>query len=278
MSTAGGLEKALLHASKAGCDCVQVFVKNQRQWHAKPLSDEQIALFNATRAENGITPVIAHAGYLINLASPDRSLRARSLRCLVDELERCAAIGVSGLVLHPGAHMGRGPATGIKRVARSLDIVHDRAGDCPTQILLETTAGQGTTLGRTFDELASIIHAIRAPERIGVCLDTCHLFAAGYDFRTRDGYDAMVDEMIATVGIARIRCIHTNDSKTPCGSHVDRHDHIGKGEIGIEGFKHFVRDERFFGLPFILETPKGKDGRGADFDKLNLKRLRRLSG
>jgi len=276
MSVAGGLENAIDAATAAGCDCLQIFVKNQRQWNAAPLTDEQIARYMSAQQASSIAPVVAHATYLLNLASADRALREKSIRCMIDELERCEALGVASLIFHPGAHMNSTPGEGMKRVSKSLDAVHKSCKGFHSRILLETTAGQGTALGWRFEQIAEIIDQTAAPERLGVCLDTCHLFAAGYDFRTRKGYEAMMAEMDESFGCDRVECIHTNDSKREAGSRVDRHDHIGKGKIGKAAFAHFVNDPHFRDVPFILETPKGQTGRGTDLDVVNLRKLRAL--
>lgn len=276
MSVAGGLENAFEAGSRVGCDCLQIFVKNQRQWNAPALTRDQIERYKKAKSATKLAPVVAHATYLLNFASADKALRDKSVRCMIDELERCEALGVASLIFHPGAHMKSSPKVGIKRVARSLDRVHNSCRGFCSRILLETTAGQGTALGWRFEQIAEMIAQTKTPERLGVCLDTCHLFAAGYDFRRADGYAAMVEEMDATIGCERIECIHANDSKRECGSRVDRHEHIGKGKIGRGGFAHFVNDPRFRNVPFILETPKGKDGRGCDLDRVNLRRLRAM--
>jgi len=278
MSVAGGLEHAFDAGARAGCDCLQIFVKNQRQWSAKPLTAEQVAAYHAAERATALAPVVAHATYLLNLASPDKITRDKSIHCMIDELTRCETLGVTGLIFHPGAHMDDTLAAGIRRVARGLDRVHRACAGFDSMILLETMAGQGTAIGWRCEQIAQIIGRTKAAQRLGVCLDTCHLFAAGYDFRSAEGYEAMIDEMDATFGLKRIRCVHTNDSKRECSSRVDRHEHIGKGKIGKPGFAHFVNDVRFAGIPFILETPKGRDGRGSDLDKVNLKRLRKLIG
>lgn len=276
LSVAGGLENAFASARKAGCDCLQIFVKNQRQWQAPRLREEQIAAYKHAQRETGLEPVVAHASYLLNLASPDATMRERSIKAMIDELQRCEALGVSGLIFHPGAHLSDTMEAGVKRVARSLDEVHRTCRGFRTRILLETTAGQGSTIGYRFEQLAAILNATTAPDRLGVCLDTCHLFAAGYDFRKPEGYAAMMAELDSHVGVTNVYCVHTNDSKRECGSRVDRHEHIGKGKIGQQGFAHFLNDPRWRHVPFILETPKGKDGRGSDLDRVNLKRLRGL--
>ena len=276
MSVAGGLQNAFYAGKKVGCDCLQIFVKNQRQWSAKPLTEEQIAAYKQAERETQLHPVVAHASYLINLASPESVNRKKSCRALIDELKRCEALGVSGLVLHPGAHMGDGVDTGINRIIKSLDEVHDSTKGFTTNVLLETTAGQGSSIGHEIGHLGRIIDGIKASERLMVCLDTCHLFAAGHDLRDANAYTRMVDELDEIVGLDRIRCIHTNDSKNDCGSRVDRHEHITKGSIGKNGFINLVNDPRLAAVPKILETPKGKDENGVDLDKANLERLREL--
>jgi len=276
MSAAGGLENAFTDGVRVGCDCLQVFVKNQRHWKAPPLTADQIKAYTRARCETGLTPVVAHASYLLNLASPDPAMRKKSVEALADEHDRCGRLGVDFLVFHPGAHRDGTPTAGIKHIARGLDAVDRRAKGNGCLILLETTAGQGTAIGHRFEQLGDILDRVKRREAFGVCLDTCHLFAAGYDFRRAEGYQAMIDEMENAIGLASVKCIHTNDSKRECGSRVDRHEHIGKGKIGKSGFRRFVNDPHWAGLPLILETPKGKDGRGTDLDRVNLKRLRSL--
>lgn len=276
MSVAGGLENAFQAGIRAGCDCLQIFVKNQRQWSAKPLTKEQIQAYQAAAKNTGLTPVIAHASYLLNLASPDPNQRGRSEKALLDELERCETLGVSGLVFHPGSRMDGGEDQALCRVANSLNTILKKSAGYRARILIETTAGAGRTIGHRFEHLGRIMEQLDESDRVGICLDTCHLFAAGYDFRSPGGYREMIKKLDQEVGLSAVHCIHTNDSKGEAGSHLDRHEHIGKGKIGKSGFAHFVNDRRFDGVPMILETPKGKDGRGADFDKLNIKRLRGL--
>jgi deoxyribonuclease-4 len=276
MSVAGGLENAFHHATQAGCDSLQIFVKNQRQWNAPDITAEQSSSYMSARQAAAVRPITAHASYLINLASPDNDTRRKSIHALNDELKRCELLEIDALIFHPGAHLDQTPRQGIRKIASALNQIQQRHARKHTTILLENTAGQGTTIGRSFSELADIIGQTRQPEQLGVCIDTCHLFAAGYDFRKREGYEQMIEEMESAIGLASVKCIHTNDSKRELGSRVDRHEHIGKGKIGKQGFKHFVNDPRWAGLPFILETPKGKDGRGSDLDKVNLKRLRTL--
>jgi len=275
-SVAGGIENGFFIGKAAGCDCLQIFVKNQRQWKASPLSEQQVERVRLARLETGLNPVVAHASYLLNLASAVPATRRMSIEAMIDEFERCERLSLDGLVFHPGAHQEETLESGIRRVAESLNQVHRSCAGFRCRILLEGTAGQGTAIGHRFEQLAAILERVREPERLGVCLDTCHLFAAGYDFRKPQQYAAMIEDLDRIIGIKRVRCIHMNDSKRELGSRVDRHEHIGKGRIGKVGFAHFVNDVRLAGIPMILETPKGKDGRGTDLDKVNLKRLRSL--
>ncbi len=276
MSIAGGLHHAFERAVDVGCDCMQIFVKNQRQWRAPPLADEQVARWQAARQWAGVSPVVAHATYLINLASPDRSLWKRSIEAYADELLRCERLGVIGLVFHPGSHMGRGESWGIERIAAALDVIHERTGGLAARTILETTAGQGSCLGHRFEHLADIIGKVREPERLAVCVDTCHIFSAGYEITTDEGYAATMAALDRTVGLNRVIVFHMNDSLRPLGSHRDRHGAIGQHEIGRSAFRRVVTDPRFLGIPMILETPKGTDARGRDLDRVNLAVLRRL--
>lgn len=255
---------------------MQIFVKNQRQWSAPPLSPDAVRAFREHPQAARVAPVIAHASYLLNLASADRAARAKSLAALTDELQRCEALGVAGLVLHPGAAGDSDMSSAIRRIAVALNDVLAAVPDGRCAILLETTAGQGSAVGWRFEHLADLLAGVEAGDRVGACLDTCHLFAAGYDFRTADDYALMIAELDRLIGVRRVRCIHVNDSVKPLGSRVDRHAHIGEGEIGLAGFRHFVNDPRWADLPMILETPKGEDDQGRDYDALNLQRLRRL--
>jgi deoxyribonuclease-4 len=275
VSVAGGLAQAWAAASRLRLGCLQLFVKNQRQWQAPPLSDAAVAEWRAAPRPRGCGPVVAHASYLVNLASADRALWERSRAALADELVRCDRLEIPYLVVHPGAAGERPVVWALWRVAAALDRIHARHPDLRTTVLLETTAGQGTSLGRRFEELRDILAAVRDPRRIGVCVDTCHVFAAGYDLRTDDGYEALVASAAACVGLERVRCWHLNDSVGDLGSRRDRHAHIGHGAIGAAGFRRLLHDPRFAGVPLILETPKGTDERGRDWDVLNLQRLRR---
>jgi deoxyribonuclease-4 len=276
MSIAGGLHRAVQRAVESGCDCLQIFVKNQRQWRAGPLDAEAVRQWRQALSLGGVGPVVAHSAYLINPASPDGTIRLKSAAALLDELQRCGRLGVAGLVLHPGSHMGAGEASGLARVVEALNQALDQDDAHETPILLETTAGQGTALGYRFEHLAELIDRCDRPERLGVCLDTCHVFAAGYDVGTSDGCKRTLEEFDRVVGLKRLACIHCNDSKRELGSRVDRHEHIGQGRIGRDGFKCLINDQRLAHLPFILETPKGRDARGRDLDRINLATLRRM--
>ncbi len=278
MSIAGGLHNAFAEGRRVGCDCMQVFVKNQRQWRASPLTEDAIRTWEEAARESRISPVIAHDTYLINLASPDGNLWRRSIAAFADELTRCEGLGIGCLVTHPGSHTGAGEAIGLRRVARALDEIHRRTRGFRVRTLLETTAGQGTSLGCRFEHLAAILARVRDPERLAVCFDTCHVFAAGYELADAGGYAATMAELDRHVGLSLVRCFHVNDSRRERGSRVDRHAHIGRGRLGRAAFRNLVNDPRFAGVPMILETPKGKDGRGRDFDRVNLAALRRMVG
>ncbi|HYK88377.1 MAG TPA: deoxyribonuclease IV, partial [Acidobacteriota bacterium] len=244
------------------------------RWEANPLDEEDCTLYRRARDLTGIEPVVAHNSYLINLASPEPWLYEKSLAALVEEMRRASLLGVSSVILHPGAHMGSGEEQGIARVAAALSRALEEVGP-PMRILLENTSGQGTSLGYRFEHLASIFERIRQPARMGVCLDTCHLFAAGYDIRTGEGYSRTMREFDRLLGIELIAAIHTNDSRKDFACRVDRHTHIGKGFIGLEAFRCIVNDRRLANVPKILETPKGD---GLRLDRMNLAVLRRLVG
>lgn len=276
VSVAGGIETGFERALTAGCDCMQIFVKNQRQWRAPKLTDEQIACYRAAQETSGIARVTAHASYLLNLAAPSDSIRSASVAALIDEMQRCELLGVESLVFHPGAHLTDTMESGIKRIAASLDEVTCATAGFRTMILLEVTAGQGTSIGWRFEQIAAIRDNVTSPCRLGVCLDTCHLFAAGYDFRTPETYAATMEELDRVIGVTHVRCIHVNDSKKDLGSRVDRHEHIGQGKIGDSGFALFLNDPCWRNTPMILETTKEKDENGEDMDRVNLRRLREL--
>lgn len=271
-SIAGGVSRALAHAREAGCDVVQIFTKNQRQWRAAPLDPDEVERWHAMCEETGVLPASSHSSYLINLSARDRSTLGRSRHLMLDEVDRADQLSIPCVVFHPGSHLGAGVATGVRRVARSLDWIYRRRPQMSTTLCLECTAGQGTNLGRTFEELAAIIGATEQGARLGICLDSCHLLAAGYDIRSRRGWDETLRAFDETVGIERLRCMHLNDSKCALGSRRDRHQHIGEGEVGLGGFSAIVNDRRMVGIPLILETPVDDD-RGY---RENLETLRAL--
>ena len=272
MSIAGGVARAFERGEEVGCAVMQIFVKNNNRWRSPPLTDEAVEEFRAERERTGIWPVFAHNTYLVNLASGDPAVRERSIACTVDELRRCRRLGLPWLVIHPGSHGGAGVDTGVRRLAASIGRVLDRTPEVETMILLESVAGQGTGLGRSAEEMAVMLEAVDAPARLGVCLDTCHIFAAGYELRDEEGYDNTIRTFDEAVGLGRIKAIHLNDSKKPLGSFRDRHEHIGEGEIGDAGFRNLMTDSRLVHIPKVLETPKVM---GADVR--NLARLRRLA-
>jgi len=272
LSISGGLHRAIEAAGGYGFDCVAMFVRNQRQWRLSPLRDEAIATFVEVRSRLRIAPVVAHGSYLVNLAGKD-DVRRKSITAMTDELDRCERLGIEYLVFHPGSH--EDAAEGIALIAKALnEIVTDRTG--PTKVLLETTAGQGNYIGHTFEQLADILERVEVSERFGVCLDTCHIFAAGYDIRTPSDYSKTIAEFDKVIGLEKLFAIHLNDSVRDLGSRVDRHAHIGLGKIGLNAFAEIVNDNRLANLPMILETPKGADESGRDWDELNATALRGL--
>jgi deoxyribonuclease-4 len=274
MSAAGGPHRAVERIRAVGGRALQLFTRNQRRWDAQPMSPAEARAFAEERARWGPYPVAAHASYLINLASPDPEVAERSAKALAAELERDLALDVPWLVLHPGAHLGAGVGQGLDRVAANLDRVLAQVDG--TMVLLETTAGQGTTLGARFEELAGIVARCAFPRRLGVCLDTAHMLAAGYPIRDREGYGRTMAHLEETIGLERVMLFHLNDSKAGEGSRRDRHEHIGQGELGLEPFRLLLADGRFRSVPMVLETPKGgKDGLA--LDRKNLALLRRLA-
>jgi deoxyribonuclease-4 len=300
LSIAGGLHKALLSAEALQMDCVQIFTKspnswgmepvktakdshysdkqlltkNQQQWKCKPLDPAAIQAWETERDRLKFAHTVSHDSYLINLASADDVLWNKSIDLFVEELTRCSVLGIPYLVTHPGAHLGTGEDVGLKRVAKAMDVIHKRV---PAGVItcLEITAGQGSSLGYKLEHLATIIAKSKSPDRLGVCLDTAHLFAAGYDFRGRK-YAKLRKLIDSTVGIDRVKVLHLNDSKKDLGSRVDRHEHIGHGKIGLEGFTPIVRDKAFKKIPKILETAKEKHADGRDWDAVNLETLKSL--
>jgi len=298
LSIAGGVSRAVGRARDLRCDCLQVFVKPPQQWRFQDLDAAEIARFRAGVREAGLAPVLAHASYLVNLASPDASLYERSITCLLAEWDRAEALGLAGLVLHPGSHRGEGEEAGLARIAQALRRLGQQRPKRTTPILLETTAGAGSTLGSTFKHLGYLFNACRIePEGqkvsgafqqhkgarhqadtsppLGLAIDACHLWAAGYDVRSPAGLDATLTELDEQVGLSRLALVHANDARGERGSRLDRHAHIGRGRIGRAGFRRLVNHPALRRLPFILETPK-EDARGRPMDPVNLRTLRGL--
>jgi len=275
MSIAGGLVRALERGLAVGCSVVQIFLKNQRQWAARPYTDSEVREFRSAWRASGIRVVFAHANYLINLATPAPDEWRRAVDVFHDELERAEALGLPFVVIHPGSHREAGLGEGLRRVARAIDVLHQRTRGQRARIVLENTAGGGSSIGRNFAELQALIGAVREPDRLGVCIDTCHLFAAGYDIRARAGYRATMAELRGRLGNRRILAFHLNDAKQPLGSGLDRHEKIGRGHLGIEPFRLLMNDRSFARVPMALETPKDPEPR-ADRDALTL--LRSLRG
>ncbi len=279
MSIAGGYHRSVEAAAAAGCDCVQLFTKNNNQWRAKPISDDEARKFREALATKNISFPLSHASYLINLAAPDEVLRKKSIEAMVIELERAAQLGIPHVVVHPGAYTTSTAEQGIAQIMDSLNQILARTHDLPTTILLENTAGQGTTLGRTLEELAAILVGLDTrAHRLGVCIDTCHAFAAGYDLHSEIGFKKFVQDLDRIIGLSRVKAIHLNDSKKPLGSRVDRHEHIGDGELGIDAFRRLLKHPRLRKIPMYLETEKGFDSHGVDWDVVNLTRLRHCLG
>ena len=277
MSIAGGYHKAVAAAEKAGCDCVQIFTKNNNQWRAKPISDAEAERFQAAMTQSKLEYPLSHSSYLINLGTPDDELWKKSIDAFVVELRRAQQLGIPHVVLHPGAYTTSSIQLGIARVVSGLDEAFGQTSELTTKCLLETTAGQGSSLGWRFEELGEMMSRSRHPNRLAICVDTCHVFAAGYPLTSPADYKATMNELDSIVGISAIAAIHLNDSKRELGSRVDRHEHIGEGCIGRDGFRNILGDDRLANIPMYLETPKGTDDRGRDYDELNLKLLRRLA-
>ncbi len=277
LSIAGGFHKALLQARDYGFETVQIFTKAPNQWYGKPIAEEDAALFRRTRRQTRIRFPVVHDSYLINMASPDDSLWRRSIEAFVDEVKRAEQLGASFLVTHPGAHLDSGEEAGLAKVAASLDEVHQRCLGVNVRILLETTAGQGSSLGHRFEHLAKILALMADSKRIGVCLDTCHVFAAGYALAPEKEYRATMQEFDRLIGLSRIKAFHLNDSKKEQGSRVDRHEHIGRGHLGLEPFRLLVNDPRFRARPMILETAKETLPGLGDMDEINARVLRGLT-
>jgi deoxyribonuclease-4 len=271
MSIAGGLPQAIRRAVAAGCGVVQLFLKNQLRWAGRPLDQSEVDEFRRDLAASGLRRACAHANYLVNLATPDPDEWTRAVTALTDELERAERLELPFVVLHPGSHRGAGVEEGHARLVRALDEVTGRTAGARVRVALENTAGAGNTLGARATDLAAVLSRVRRPERLALCLDTCHLFAAGYDIRTPRRFRAVLDEFERLVGLERLVAFHLNDCRASLGSRLDRHENIGAGRIGLEAFRFLVRHPRLAALPMILETPKRDDG-----DARNLATLRHL--
>ncbi|MEM7785635.1 MAG: deoxyribonuclease IV [Planctomycetota bacterium] len=275
MSIAGGHYKAAISAANAGCQCVQIFTKNNNRWQAKPLTDDDASRFKDSLLENGIQAPISHASYLINLASPKDELREKSIAAMIDELQRASALNIPYVVFHPGSFTTSSESEGLDAIVDSLDQIHKKTESIQSIPLLENTAGQGSNLGWNFDHLGYILDNLKQPDRAAVCIDTCHTFAAGYSLGTPSAFNDTVSEMERAFGIEKIKAIHLNDSKKEFGSRKDRHEHIGEGHMGLEPFRLLLNDPRFAKIPMYLETEKGERD-GVDLDVMNLETLRGL--
>lgn len=273
VSTRGGLPTAFERAEAIGATALALFSRNSNQWKCRPLTDDDCVAFEAARTKLSEAPLLVHTSYLINLATTNEEFLAKSLAGMAEELLRAEQLGSHAVVHHPGAHLGEGSERGIDQIARSLDAIYSAIPDCNTVTLLETSAGQGSCVGCTFEELGEIIRRMDHSDRVGICIDTCHVFAAGYDIRSASGYRRMIDEAAEHVGIERIGAFHLNDSKRELGSRVDRHEHIGKGMLGLDAFGFILNDQRFLDVPKVLETPKPEENLS---DIRNLATLRGL--
>jgi len=274
MSISGGFFNSLVEGEKVGCNTIQIFVKSSNQWQAKELEKSDINKFKEEQKRTKIKPVVAHNSYLVNLASPDSQLIGKSKESMLIELGHCEKLSVTCLVIHPGSHLGQGEKKGIEKVAESINYLLAKTSTYKVRIALEITSGQGTNLGYRFEQIAQMIDLIEDKERIGVCFDTCHAFAAGYDIRDQTSYDRTWKQFDEMLGTKNLLVIHMNDSKRELGSKIDRHEHIGKGQIGLAGFKLLMNDKRWENIPKILETPKEDDK--VKLDKMNLKVLKGL--
>jgi len=277
LSIAGGLHRALLRGEALHCNTIQIFTKNSNQWRSRELLPEEVEEFHETLSRTGISPVISHGSYLVNLASPEPLLYRKSLKSMTEEIKRCQLLGIPSVVVHPGFHGGRGVVEGLRRVSAAVNIILRETRNLSVKIVLETTAGQGTSLGSRFEHFAVLFDRIEEVHRVGLCVDTCHIFAAGYDLRGRKAYERMVESVQNSVGLAKLDLFHLNDSLREMGSRVDRHGHIGQGYIGLQAFRFIMRDERFSRVPKVIETPKESAFNGEDqADRKNLDLLRRL--
>ncbi len=280
MSIVGGVSKALARGEEVGCDAVQIFLRPNLNWRLKPLEEDEVGRFEAAKRRTGIDPVVGHASYLINLAAVDEEHYRRSVEGMATELERAEKLNIRLISLHPGAHRGQGEEKGIEKIAQGLDKAFKQAAGTEAKVLLETTSGMGTALGYRFEHLAEIMSRSHFPQRLGVCVDTCHIFAAGYDMRTAEACAGTMRELSRVIGLRKVLVIHANDSRGELGGRLDRHEHIGKGRIGLEGFRPLVNDPNFEEVPVILETPKEKGRESGEkagsLDRRNLKTLRGL--
>jgi deoxyribonuclease-4 len=273
MSIDGGVHTAHERGMSIGCTTMQLFTKNNTQWASRPISEQEIEKYKVLERKSGIRPVVAHTSYLINLCARNPVVLKKSRQAFKDEVNRCELLNIPYLVFYPGSHMGRGEREGIELVAESLNLLHEETKDYRVKSVLESTAGQGTAIGYRFQHLRDIVDEIEVKERVAVCVDTCHLFAAGYDISTEKGYEHTICEFDDIIGLDRLVVLHVNDSKRELGSRVDRHEHIGKGRIGNTAFRFLMNDARFVRVPKILETPKSKD---MHEDVINLRKLRRF--
>ncbi|MBD3382147.1 MAG: deoxyribonuclease IV [candidate division Zixibacteria bacterium] len=272
MSIAGGVSNAFDHGEKVDCAALQIFTKSSNQWKSKPLTDDEIERFHRRQKETGIYPVIAHTAYLINIASPKEAIYKKSITALIDEIERCHLLGIDDLVLHPGSYLDTTEEEGIRKIIETLNQINDSTHATGVRISLETTAGQGTNLGYKFEQIAEMIEGVENKERVSVCIDTCHIFAAGYDIRDRESYQKTMQEFDATIGLKYLKAIHMNDSKMEFAKKRDRHAHLGQGNIGADAFRFIMQDDRLKDVPKLLETPKEEDGKSMDEVNLNLLR------
>jgi deoxyribonuclease IV len=275
-SIAGGFHKAVERAAAVGCDCVQLFTKNNNQWAARGIAAAESRRFRGALGTSGILYPLAHDSYLINLASPNRQLWRKSVDAFVEELHRAETLGIPYVVTHPGAFTTGGEASGLRSIVRAIDEIHAQSHGLGVRCLLETTAGQGTSLGWRFEQFAAILSGVKEPDRLGFCFDTCHVFAAGYSLAPEKGYRETMAAFDRLLGLERIKAFHLNDSRRERGSRIDRHEHIGRGKLGLEAFRLLLADPRFHRTPMYLETPKGEES-GEDWDAVNLRVLRGLA-
>ncbi|MDH5714545.1 MAG: deoxyribonuclease IV [Candidatus Aminicenantes bacterium] len=274
MSIAGGIPLALTRGQELGCRTIQIFTKNANQWKARDITPEEVAEFTRQKEKTKIWPVVAHDSYLINLGAPDEEKLQKSRESFLIEMQRTELLELPYLITHPGAHLESGEQEGLKKIAESIDWLHRRTKGFKMKILLETTSGQGTNLGYRFEHFSAIMDMVEDASRLGFCFDTCHVFTAGYDLRTRDAYEKTMEEFDRVIGLASLNVFHLNDAKNDVGNRIDRHQHIGKGKLGLDAFRFLLNDPRFVNLPKILETPKGKD---MTEDKMNLAVLESLA-